>query len=118
VNKSFFLSLLLIRNIFATRPPRLLLHNRHLALQFNDFIFKQSILHFHTTHCLLKITYSILMFCLPFLHHFFLLSHYFICALLNMPMFFFLLQQTILNLSQFNITLVIQLIYSFMVNHF
>ena len=58
------------------------------------------------------------MLLLPFIDDFLLLSHYFISALLRMPVLLLLLQELIFDLSQFDIALVSELIDSIVIDYF
>lgn len=58
------------------------------------------------------------MLLLPLIDDFLLLSHYFISALLRMPVLLLLLQELIFDLSQFDIALVSELIDSIVIDNF
>ena len=89
---------------------------RDSGLKLNQLILEHPILHLKTFHGLLKMFAGSLVLRFPLVGDLFLLDHYFVCALFSVAMSLLLLKKLILQLGDFDIAFVVELIYSVMID--
>jgi hypothetical protein len=82
----------------------------------NLLVFESPIFNFKMLEGFLEILTGLFMLTLPLVHNLFLLDHHTVGSLLGMSVLLLRLEQLVFKLSNFNVAVVIQFVYSIVVD--
>ena len=91
-------------------------HDVHLGGQLDNFIFEDTILHFHLFDAFFEVFDSFFVFSLPLICNFLLLNHDLIGIFLSVAVFFLGLKKLVFQLCYLDVALVVEFVNSVMID--